>query len=219
MILPMSAGKERSLPPNVHAAPKGLLALERSFSRTTAPVAASVNVNRTFMSEDPAIAPTQNRAADLPIVGNLGPVLEKMNTVLAELAPLHKARRAADRQAWKGKVASWATAENRAGIPGDAEIYGARVVDATADGFGLECTGPAERADASGRTRYAAAHSSCSTSPCRLTITDLTGTFRELAFSACIASPSNPRQHGTCMIVTVRELIFASSNSPRIFSR
>src|SRR5512143_3142652 len=37
-----------------------------------------------------------------------------------------------------------ATAENRAGILRDAEIYGARVVDATADGFGLECTGPVE---------------------------------------------------------------------------
>ena len=35
----------------------------------------------------------KNRAADLPIVGNLGPVLEKMNAVLAELAPSHKARR------------------------------------------------------------------------------------------------------------------------------
>ena len=50
----------------------------------------------------------KNRAADLPIVGNLGPVLEKMNAVLAELAPSHKPRRAADRQAWKGKIASWA---------------------------------------------------------------------------------------------------------------
>jgi hypothetical protein len=46
----------------------------------------------------------------------------------------------------------------------------------------------------------------------------LTGTFRELALRACIASPSNPRQHGTCMIVTVRELIFASSYRARIFS-
>ena len=40
-----------------------------------------------------------------------------------------------------------ATAENRAGILRDAEIYGARVVDATADGFGLECTGPVEKVE------------------------------------------------------------------------
>ncbi len=40
-----------------------------------------------------------------------------------------------------------ATAENRAGILRDAEMYGARVVDATADGFGLECTGPVEKVE------------------------------------------------------------------------
>ena len=38
MILPMSDGKERSLLPIVHAAPKALLAVESSFSRTTFPV-------------------------------------------------------------------------------------------------------------------------------------------------------------------------------------
>jgi acetolactate synthase-1/3 small subunit len=40
-----------------------------------------------------------------------------------------------------------ATAENRTGILKEAEIYGARVVDATGDGFGLECTGPAEKVE------------------------------------------------------------------------
>lgn len=39
------------------------------------------------------------------------------------------------------------TAGNRAGILRDAEIYGARVVDATGDGFGLECTGPVEKVE------------------------------------------------------------------------
>jgi acetolactate synthase I/III small subunit len=39
------------------------------------------------------------------------------------------------------------TPENRAGILRDAEIYGARVVDATSDGFGLECTGPVEKVE------------------------------------------------------------------------
>ena len=40
-----------------------------------------------------------------------------------------------------------ATAENRAAILKDAEIFGARVVDSTADGFALECTGPVEKLD------------------------------------------------------------------------
>ena len=40
-----------------------------------------------------------------------------------------------------------ATAETRTGILKDAEMYGARVVDATAEGFGLECTGPAEKVE------------------------------------------------------------------------
>jgi len=40
-----------------------------------------------------------------------------------------------------------ATAATRAGILREAEIYGARVVDATQDGFGVECTGPAEKVE------------------------------------------------------------------------
>ncbi|HEX9191507.1 MAG TPA: acetolactate synthase small subunit [Candidatus Deferrimicrobiaceae bacterium] len=40
-----------------------------------------------------------------------------------------------------------ATAETRTGILKEAEIYGARVVDATQDGFALECTGPAEKVE------------------------------------------------------------------------
>jgi acetolactate synthase-1/3 small subunit len=40
-----------------------------------------------------------------------------------------------------------ATAENRAGILRGAEMYGARVVDASADGFGVECTGPVEKVE------------------------------------------------------------------------
>ena len=40
-----------------------------------------------------------------------------------------------------------ATPETRAGILKDAEMYGARVVDVSQDGFGLECTGPAEKVE------------------------------------------------------------------------
>ena len=40
-----------------------------------------------------------------------------------------------------------ATVETRTGILKDAEMYGARVVDATQDGYGLECTGPVEKVE------------------------------------------------------------------------
>jgi len=40
-----------------------------------------------------------------------------------------------------------ATAETRTGILKEAEIYGARVVDVSQDGFGMECTGPAEKVE------------------------------------------------------------------------
>ncbi len=39
------------------------------------------------------------------------------------------------------------TMETRTGILKEAEIYGARVVDATQDGFGLECTGSPEKVE------------------------------------------------------------------------
>ncbi len=40
-----------------------------------------------------------------------------------------------------------AASENRTGVLKEAEIYGARVVDATQDGFGLECTGSPEKVE------------------------------------------------------------------------
>jgi len=40
-----------------------------------------------------------------------------------------------------------AAAETRTGILKQAEIFGARIVDATGDVFGLECTGPAEKVE------------------------------------------------------------------------
>ena len=39
------------------------------------------------------------------------------------------------------------TPETRTGILKEAEIYGARVVDAAQDGFGLECTGSPEKVE------------------------------------------------------------------------
>src|SRR5512143_4082554 len=85
----------------------------------------------------------KNRAADLPIVGNLGPILEKMNTILAELAPAHKARRAADRQEWKGKIASWAAEHPLAPSVSDTEIkpqHLVREIDRSSGGDAIVCS-------------------------------------------------------------------------------
>ena len=40
-----------------------------------------------------------------------------------------------------------ATAENRTAVLKEAEIFGARVVDSSAEGFAIECTGPVEKLD------------------------------------------------------------------------
>src|SRR3989475_998186 len=49
----------------------------------------------------------KNRTPDLPIVGDVKRVLEKLNKVLADMAPLRKAKRAAERQAWWSQVRAW----------------------------------------------------------------------------------------------------------------
>src|SRR5579871_1534725 len=49
----------------------------------------------------------KNRIADLPIVGDVKRVLEKINKVLQELAPANKERNAVARQAWWKQVRDW----------------------------------------------------------------------------------------------------------------
>jgi acetolactate synthase-1/2/3 large subunit len=49
----------------------------------------------------------KNRTPDLPIVGDVKRVLEKLNKLLAEMAPLRQAKRAAERQAWWSQVRAW----------------------------------------------------------------------------------------------------------------
>jgi acetolactate synthase I/II/III large subunit len=49
----------------------------------------------------------KNRTPDLPIVGDVKRVLEKLNKLLAEMAPQRKAKRAAARQAWWSQVRAW----------------------------------------------------------------------------------------------------------------
>jgi acetolactate synthase I/II/III large subunit len=49
----------------------------------------------------------KNRAPDLPIVGDVKRVLQKLNKVLQELAPQHRDRTAGDRAAWWGQIREW----------------------------------------------------------------------------------------------------------------
>ena len=49
----------------------------------------------------------KNRAADLPIVGDVKRVLQKLNKVLHELAKEHRPRHAAARQAWWDQIRAW----------------------------------------------------------------------------------------------------------------
>ena len=49
----------------------------------------------------------KNRTPDLPIVGDVKRVLEKLNKLLTEMAPLRQAKRAAERQAWWSQVRAW----------------------------------------------------------------------------------------------------------------
>jgi acetolactate synthase I/II/III large subunit len=49
----------------------------------------------------------KNRAADLPIVGDVKRVLTKLNRILAELAPAHKDKNAEYRKAWWKQIHDW----------------------------------------------------------------------------------------------------------------
>ena len=49
----------------------------------------------------------KNRAPDLPIVGDVKRVLQKLNKVLQELAPHHRERNAQDRAAWWHQIREW----------------------------------------------------------------------------------------------------------------
>ncbi|MGD0300144.1 MAG: biosynthetic-type acetolactate synthase large subunit [Bryobacteraceae bacterium] len=49
----------------------------------------------------------KNRTADLPIVGDVKRVLQKLNKVVRELAPTHQKRNAAGREAWWAQIRDW----------------------------------------------------------------------------------------------------------------
>src|SRR5271169_2941405 len=49
----------------------------------------------------------KNRVADLPIVGDVKRVLQKLNKVVRELAPAHQKKNAAPREAWWAQIRDW----------------------------------------------------------------------------------------------------------------
>jgi acetolactate synthase-1/2/3 large subunit len=49
----------------------------------------------------------KNRTADLPIVGDVKRVLQKLNKVVRELAPSHQKQNAAAREAWWAQIRDW----------------------------------------------------------------------------------------------------------------
>jgi len=64
----------------------------------------------------------KNRQADIPIVGDVRRVLEKMNRVVAELAPAQKERNTVARREWKERIAAWMAEHPLTPSVSDAEI-------------------------------------------------------------------------------------------------
>ena len=64
----------------------------------------------------------KNRAPDLPIVGDVKRVLQRLNKFLQELAPDLQAKNAASRKAWWGQVRGWKAEHPLAPVFSDTEI-------------------------------------------------------------------------------------------------
>jgi acetolactate synthase-1/2/3 large subunit len=64
----------------------------------------------------------KNRVPDLPIVGDVKRVLERLNKTLAEATPERKARNAAARQAWWAQVRAWKQEHPLVPVYSDTEI-------------------------------------------------------------------------------------------------
>jgi acetolactate synthase I/II/III large subunit len=64
----------------------------------------------------------KNRTPDLPIVGDVKRVLERLNTFLTEMAPNRRAKQAAARQAWWAQVRGWKKEYPLAPVYSDTEI-------------------------------------------------------------------------------------------------
>src|SRR5579871_5156377 len=64
----------------------------------------------------------KNRAPDLPIVGDVKRVLERLNKIMVEATPERKAKRAGARQAWWSQVRAWKQEHPLAPSYSDSEI-------------------------------------------------------------------------------------------------
>ena len=64
----------------------------------------------------------KNRAADVPIVGDVKRVLGRLNTVLAEARPERKERLAAARRAWWSQIRAWKAEHPLVPVTSDSEI-------------------------------------------------------------------------------------------------
>jgi acetolactate synthase-1/2/3 large subunit len=64
----------------------------------------------------------KNRTPDLPIVGDVKRVLERLNKLLIETAPRHQSKRAAEREAWRQQVGAWKQEYPLAPVFSDTEI-------------------------------------------------------------------------------------------------
>jgi len=85
----------------------------------------------------------KNRPADLPIVGDVRRVLERMNPVVAELAPHRKEHTAAARKAWKEEVAGWMAEHPLTPAVSDSEIkpqHLVREIDRASGGEAIVCS-------------------------------------------------------------------------------
>ncbi len=85
----------------------------------------------------------KNRQADLPIVGDVRRVLEKMNRMVSELAPFQKERHAAARSGWREQVAGWNAEHPLVPAISDAEIkpqHLLREIDRVSAGEAIVCS-------------------------------------------------------------------------------
>jgi len=85
----------------------------------------------------------KNRQADLPIVGDVGRVMEKLNRLLSELAPFQKERHAPARKAWREQVSAWNAEHPLAPAVSGSEIkpqHLLREIDRASGGDAIVCS-------------------------------------------------------------------------------
>jgi len=85
----------------------------------------------------------KNRAADLPIVGDVRRVLEKMNPVVAELSSSQKGRNENARKAWREQVSAWQAEHPLTPAVSDSEIkpqHLVREIDRASGGEAIVCS-------------------------------------------------------------------------------